>query len=78
MLFVFRYQKVANIFKRVFLISNSAKGGKMIEKEFPKISEKNDKFEFTGETITLDYRTLYRIRAKRDIIVYGRVVAKKR
>jgi len=37
-----------------------------IEKELPKISEKNDKFEFTGETITLDYRTLYRIRAKRD------------
>jgi len=52
------------------------KGGKMPEKtknrELPKISEDNDKFEFTGESKTIvdengKEHTLYRIRAKKDM-----------
>ena len=50
-------------------------------KNTPKISKDNDKFEFTGEQITVEtngeIHTLYRIRANKDIIVNGNIVAHK-
>jgi len=51
-------------------------------KNTPKISEDNDKFEFTGEQTTVKDETgkehiVYRIRAKKDIIVNGNIVAHK-
>jgi len=59
----------------MMLTLNSAKGGEMLEamhgfiKEMPKISENNDKYEFTGEYITFEINgethTVYRIRAKK-------------
>jgi hypothetical protein len=54
---------------------------KTMDRELPKISKDNKKFEFTEESITVDgtdgkKHTLYRIRAKRDMMLGGIVVRK--
>jgi len=51
-------------------------------KNTPKISKDNDKFEFTGEQTTVKDETgkeyiVYRIKANKDIIVNGKIVAHK-
>ena len=55
---------------------------KVMNKEMPKTSKDNDRYEFTGKYITFENNgethTVYRIRAKKDIIdKNGRIIARK-